>query len=416
MQKKLIFLSANVFQLALRFLQMIVVTRSLSGADLGTYYAAAAYPQLFARIFDLGLPHATRYFVLKLPGEAKRIIKITFIFSLLVFPVMAVVFYLLQHLPLEAGEILRAISENWLILSIYCLLLTINSVLNAFVISLEKFKILLLSLTLPYVVFILIILYKVLASYLSVRDVLIQLLISELIIAIIYLGSLHKIIRESKQQSVPSLRWKMLMKYGLEIYPNGLLKTMTVRLDRVILSFIASPNFIGYYSVLMTLRDIAIVPVSTYGQLFMNHVAKIMMEGKQTLQGLVHKNILAILAIYTLGFLTFILFQDFILKLFFKQVSEDMYRASFFLVLSVVPLALVSIMSNVFMVTNHPSIVSWSSLVTIIVFYLTILLLYKQMSSQSFYYAAITSAAAGFGFAYARFHRKRNDLIGKYEM
>ena len=415
MQKKLIFLSANVLQLALRFLQMIVVTRSLSGTELGTYYAAAAYPQLFARIFDLGLPHATRYFVLKQPGQVNSIITIAFIFSISVFPVIAVVFYSLQHLPLEAAEILSAISENWMILSLYCLLLTVNAILNAFLISLEKFKVLLLSLTLPYIVFIAIILYKVLSSDLSVRDVLIQLLISELIILLIYAGSLYKS-RKDKQEGVPSLQWKMFMQYGLKIYPNGLLKTMTVRLDRVILSFIAPTNFIGYYSVLMTLRDIAIVPVSTYGQLFMNHVAKVIQQGKETLQDLVHKNMWIILAGYTLGFLTFILFQDFILKLFFKHVSEGMYRASFFLILSVIPLALTSILSNVLMVMNRPSIVSWSSVISIIVFYLTILLLYERISSQSFYYAAIISAAAGLCFTYGIFRGKRIHSNGKYEM
>src|SRR5688572_25985504 len=148
MSKKAGFFLANILQLVFRFAQMLVVTQNLSSESLGVYYASSAYPQLLARVFDVGLPHAARFFLLKFLNQSYLLSKLLVAFLTSVFPFIAVVFLFLGRLPAESSEINTALSTNWFLLASYCLLLILNSILNAAVVSLEKYNTFLFAFTL----------------------------------------------------------------------------------------------------------------------------------------------------------------------------------------------------------------------------------------------------------------------------
>lgn len=391
------FFFSNAIQFVLRFLQMIVITRNLSGVDLGLYYVSAAYPQLLSRVFDLGLPHATRFYLLKFPNQALFLCKLIGAFSVAIFPFIACIFLFLDYLPLEVEEIARQVSEDWVILSFYCLLLILNSIFNALIISIEKYKTLLLTSTIPYFIFIMVILYDANQGTLSVHYVLLQLLISEAIILLLCLTPIISFIRHAGIATRREFRWKDVVVYSLKIYPNGLLKTMTTRLDRIVLSFIATPVFIGQYSVLVTLRDIATIPVTTYGQTFMNELLNRIKLAKGGIKKLVDTNLIWILCIYASGFFVFLIVQDYFLKLFFDDLEgTKIYTMSLMLVVSAVPNVLLAFIHYFFLVVNKPQYVSLSSGVAICCFYGFIVLTYGQIGSDSFFYASIVAPLVGF--------------------
>jgi O-antigen/teichoic acid export membrane protein len=395
------FFFANAIQLGLRFLQMIVIIRNLSSVDLGLYYASAAYPQLLSRIFDLGLPHAARFYLLRFPNQALFLGKLIAVFSLTIFPFIAFIFLFLDRLPMEADEISMQISQNWIVLSIYCLLLILNTIINGLIISIEKYKALLFAFTLPYVIFILIILYKANVGALSVNDILLQLMISELIVLIIYVTAIAKFFVKLNEVKSKDFRWKDVMIYALKIYPNGVLKTMTTRLDRVVLSLIATPAFIGHYSVLMTLRDIATIPITTYGQTFMNELSNSLKSGRAGIRKLVDKNLLWILVIYTLGFFIFVLFQDFFLKLLFRELTDgNLYTMSLVLMISAIPNVLLAFIHYFFLAANKPLHISVSSAIAAISFYGFVILAHQKIGSDSFFYASLVSALIGFSYLF----------------
>ncbi|SRR5260221_2714470 len=399
MPKTLFFYAATIFQLGLRFVQMIIVTRNLSSFNLGVYYVSAAYPQLLSRVFDFGLPHAVRYFMLSVPSANRTIMKMLLSFPFLIFLPIFAFFYFIDSLPLEAGEIGKQMSDNVLSLSFYCLLLIVNSILNSILLSFEKFKTLLVSSIVPYCFFIVIIAHKASLSELSVSDVLLQLSISEVITLMIYLFSVATIIKQKSEEPL-TLKMVDVIRYALRIYPNGFLKVITTRLDRVVLSFVATPVFIGYYSVFMTIRDISIVPVTTYGQVFMNQLSEFFKSKKDGLVALLNKNLMLVTIVYTLGFITYLLLQDVVLGLFFKELTHSLLQASFVLFLSIIPLALLSLLSSFFLVANRPSDISWSSVIMIVVFYSIVYLSYDRLGSESFLYASVLSTLFGFLFLF----------------
>lgn len=414
-KKSAFFFFSNAIQLALRFLQMIVITRNLSGVDLGLYYVSAAYPQLFSRVFDLGLPHTMRFYLMKFPSQALFLCKLIGVFSLTIFPFIACIFLFLDYLPLEVEEISRQISESWLILSFYCLFLILNSIFNAMIISIEKYKTLLLTSTIPYLIFIAVIFYKANNGTLSVHYVLLQLLISESIILLLCLTPIIKFIGEVGRDIRREFRWKDVIIYALKIYPNGLLKTMSTRLDRIVLSFIATPVFIGQYSVLVTLRDIATVPVTTYGQTFMNELSNRIRLAKGGIRKFVDTNLIWILCIFASGFFVFLFLQDYFLKLFFVDLADTkIYTMSLMLVVSVIPNVLLAFIHFFFLVVNKPQHVSLSSAAAIVSFYGFIAMSYGRIGSDSFFYASIVGPSVGFIylFLYYRTLLKKLDRQG----
>lgn len=394
--KNLVFYLSNILQVVFRFAQMIVVTRTLSSMDLGIYYGVTAYPQLFSRFFDLGLTHAARYFILMVPADRLFIIRLVFLFSLGVFAPIYVVFFLLGRFPLDTSEIISAVSENYLILSVYCLLLLVNAVLNSILLSLERFKTILWTAIVPYTVFIVIVLYKATYSTLDVKDVVIQLFISELLLFTIYLIGLSDIFKDKTKTR--SVRIKQIFSYSIRIYPNSFLKPITTRLDRIILSLIATPTFIGYYSVLMTLREVSILPVTTYGQVLMNKLSGLIKKEKKEVHKLMNRSLIIIFLLYSAGFGCYLLVKDFVLYLFFKEVTIEMYQASYFIFLSIIPLALFSLLTNFFLVTNKPSFISWSILVSILVFYAVVFFGFKILEGYSFTLAVLFSTTVSFIF------------------
>jgi O-antigen/teichoic acid export membrane protein len=412
MNKKTSFFLANALQVAFRFLQMIVVTRNLSGTDLGLYYVSAAYPQLLARIFDLGLPHAARYYMLKFPNQVYFLTKYIALFSLAIFPFIACLFLFIDLLPLESGEMSAEISRNWLVLSAYCLLLLVNSIFNALIISLEKFRTLLLTFSLPYIVFILVILLRASAG-LEASEVVLQLLVSEVIVFAIGVVAMMRFIREAGTGHKRVFGWRQLLLYAFKIYPNGFLKAMATRLDRVVLSFIASPVFIGQYSVLVTVRDIALVPVATYGQLFMNELSTRIRTAKRTVGRFLGVNLLWIFLIYSAGFLIYLPIQEFVLEFFFKESSNpELYTMGLVLALSAVPHVLLAFIHYFFLSVNGPQHISVSSLLAMISFYGFVALTYGYLGSSSFYFAAFVSPLVGLAYLLAystRIVRKLND-------
>ena len=404
MSKNLLFYLSNILQVVLRFAQMIVVTRTLSSNELGIYYGVTAYPQLFSRFFDLGLTHAARYFILMVPADRLFIIRLGFLFSLGAFVPIFLIFFLLERFPLDTSEIISVVSENYLILSIYCLLLLINAVLNSILLSLERFKTILWTAIIPYAVFIVIVLYKATYLTLDVKDVVIQLFISELLLFTIYLIGLSDIFKDKSKTRSFSL--KEFFKYAMKIYPNSFLKPITTRLDRIILSLIATPTFIGYYSVLMTLREVAILPVTTYGQVLMNKLSGLIKKDKKETHKLMNRSLITIFLLYSAGFVCYLFVKDLVLHLFFKEVTPEMYQASYVIFLSIIPLALVSLLANFFLVTNKPSFISRSILVSIIVFYGVVFLGFKILEGYSFTLAVLFSTTSSFIFLVIAKRRK----------
>ena len=386
---------------------MIIVTKSLSSVDLGLYYASAAYPQLLSRIFDLGLPHATRFYLLRFPNQVRYLSIIIAVLSAAVFPFIACIFLFLDRLPLEIEEISYEISRNWIVLSIYCLVLILNSIFNGLIISLEKYRTLLVASTIPYAIFIAMVGYAAYAGTLSVSNILVQLMISELIILVICLTPIVRMVLKSTEKAPHEFGWREVVMYGLKIYPNGFLKTMTTRLDRVVLSFIASPVFIGHYSVLVTLRDIATIPVTTYGQTFMNEMAKSIkrvkngIEERGGIKKMMNKSLLWILGIYTVGFVGFLVLQNFILNLFFHDLSDPkIYLMATMLVISAIPNVLLAFIHYWFLAVNKPQHISISSALALVSFYGFVGLTYQSMGSDSFIYASVISALVGFSYLY----------------
>ena len=406
MPKSIIFYIANASQLGFRFLQMILITRFLSGVDLGAYYATAAYPQLLSRVFDLGLPHAVRYFVLQVPAATGFIIRSVMLFAALIFLPIFCIFYFLDTLPLESEEIVQLIAASYFLLSVYCVVLIVNSILNAIILSFEQFISSLLSSTLPYVVSItILVMLHYSADGLQAHDVLVLLLITEGSIFAIHISFiLKKIHFASWHHPEAHISIREIFAYAFQIYPSGILKVIVTRLDRVVLSFLASPVFIGYYSVLMTIRDTSIFPVISYSQIFMNKLSGILKTTQLAVRRLLYKNLIAVAGLYLAGFLLFLLLQDIALRFFFKeqQVSSELYTASYFLSLSTIPLALTSLIHTYFFTSNNPRYISISSLFTIITFYGFVLLSYGKTGSNSFLYASVFSAATGFIYLFIK--------------
>lgn len=398
---------------------MIAITRTLSSADLGVYYASAAYPQLLSRIFDLGMPHAARFYLLKFPNQVRYICKLVAITAIGISPFIGCIFLFLHRLPIEVNEISFQISENWIVLSIYCLLLILNSIFNAFIISLERYKMLLITSTLPYLFFIGIIFYKANSGSITVTDILVQLAASELIILLLCMIPVIRAIKQTKKVARP-FNWKDVMKYALKIYPNGLMKTMSTRFDRVVLSFIATPVFIGQYSVLMTLRDIGTIPVTTYGQTFMNELSKairLTQEGlkeKGSIKKMIDKNLLYILALYSGGFIAFLFLQEYLLALFFHDLSDDkIYLMSAVLMISAIPNVLVGFIHYFFLTMNKPLHISISSGLALASFCGFVAVTYKNLGSDSFFYAAVVSAVVGFIYLFIYYRAILKTLPGR---
>jgi O-antigen/teichoic acid export membrane protein len=401
MNKNLVFYTSNVVQLGLRFIQMVLVARFLSNTDLGVYYAAAAYPQLLSRIFDLGLPHAVRYYILQDPYTSRSVVKVVFLFTFAISLPVTAFFFFLDHLPLESGEILSAISHNYFVLSLYCVLLVVNSIWLSIVLSFEKFQAVLITSIVPYIIFIAAVATQYYLFELEVNDILFQLFISEFVALVIYLMFILRVVNQ-QEKSVP-IKVIELMRYALHVYPSGFLKVLTTRLDKVVLSFIAAPAFIGYYSVLMTIRDISIFPITSYGQLFMNKLSQALKNKSEKVNKLVDINLLGILLIYAGGFAMFLLVDNFIIALFFKEVNAEVLRAAFFLLLSIVPLALSSFLSYVFLTINRPKYMSYSALWSTIGFYGTVYLCYDKLKSDSFFYASLLSTLIGFLYLFIHY-------------
>ena len=383
---------------------MIVVTRALSSIDLGIYYGATAYPQLLSRFFDLGLTHAARYYILMVPEARQFIIRLLLIFSLIVFVPIFLIFFLFERLPLDTSEIISAVGENYFILSVYCVLLIINSVLNSIVLSLERFKALLWTAIMPYAFFIIIVIYKASFLTLDVNDVLRQLLISEILLLAIYLVAVLDLFRSDGKKTL--LTAKEIFRYALKIYPNSFLKPITTRLDRIILSFIATPTFIGHYSILMTLREVSILPVTTYGQMLMNKLSGLLKNNRDQISKLMTKSLIVIFLIYTAGFGVYFLIKDFVLHLFFKEVTSDMYITSYIILLSAIPLALFSLLTYYFLVTNNLAPISWAILASVIVFYVVIFLGFKNLGTNVFSLAMLVSTIFSFSFLVAAKFKK----------
>lgn len=395
MTKSFIFYVSNASQLVSRFVQMIVITRYLSPVDLGVYYSAVAYPQLLSRVFDFGLPHAVRYFILQSPAAGFFIVRMVLLFSLLVTLPILIIFYFLEFLPLESYLIIDCISGNFIVLTLYCVLLIVNSIFNAIIISFEDYRALLLSSTIPYLIFIVVVIVQFYRSYLDVNGILLQLLISELVILFIYSLFTIRKIKQFNVAGIPGDGLK-IFKYALQIYPSGLLKVLTTRLDKVILSFIADPVFIGYYSVLMAIRDVSIFPITSYGQVFMNKLSRAVKGGVAGIQRMIDMNLVVIFAIYVGGFLMYLMIPHFALSLFFRDLTDEIYQAAFYLFISIIPLALFSFLSNVFLTINKPRYISYSSLISVAIFYIFILSLYKLIGANSFFYASILSTISAF--------------------
>lgn len=392
---------------------MIVVTRTLSQVDLGIYYAAAAYPQLLSRVFDFGLPHAARYFLLRYPNHIAYLCKISVVISALSFPIIAGLFVSIQFLPLELGEIGQTISAHWFLLTTYCVVLVLNSIFNGLVISIEKYTILLFALSAPYAIFILVILYKANYGVLDVDDVLLQLLVSELLVMSLYAIPIVRYFKYERQIQERPFHWRNVILYALKIFPNGLLKTLTTRLDRVILSFFATPTFIGQYSVLVTIRDIGILPITTYGQVFMNDLTRAIKEKTANITRMVDRRLLSILGIYSIGFLFFLLIQDFVLNLFFDEgVDAQLRLMSGVLCLTVIPNALVGFITYVYLVLNKAEHVSIASAISLFVFYTIVFVGNSFIGMDIFFYASVFSALVGFGYLFL-FYRKMKNSFGK---
>lgn len=374
---------------------MIIVTRNLSAPDLGVYYGTTAYPQLISRFFDLGLTHSCRYFILMVPSARPFIIKLILLFSLGVFAPIYLVFFLLKSSSFDTSGILLVLSQNYISLTAYCVLLLTNSILNSILLSLERFKVLLWVSTIPYIVFILVVLYKVFFYSLDVKDILIQLLISELLISAISLIGLMDLFKINKEMT--SLKVREVFIYAIKIYPNSFLKPLANRLDRIVLSFIATPAFIGYYSVLMTLREVAILPVTTYGQVLMNKLSLLIKRGTSDSYKLMYKPLFITLLIYLAGFGIYFLFKDLVLHLFFKHVTLELYHISYLIFLSIIPLSLFSLLTYYYLVSNRPSTISWAIFIGIILFYAVTFLCFQVLRNQSFSLAVLISTTLSFG-------------------
>jgi len=397
--KNTVFYLSNILQVVFRFAQMIVVTRALSSIDLGVYYAATAYPQLLSRFFDLGLTHAARYYILMLPEARQFVIRLLMIFTLVVFVPIFLIFFLFERFPLDTSEVITAVGNNYFILSVYCVLLIINSVLNSIVLSLERFKALLWTAILPYAFFIIIVIYKVSFLTLDVNDVLQQLLVSEVLLLAIYLVALMDLFKSDGRKT--SLTVKEIFKYAMKIYPNSFLKPITTRLDRIILSFIATPTFIGHYSILMTLREVSILPVTTYGQMLMNKLSGLLKNNREQISKLMTNSLIVVFLIYTAGFGVYFLLKDFVLHLFFKEVTTDMYLTSYIILSSAIPLALFSLLTYYFLVMNNLPPISWAILASVVVFYLVIFLGFKNLDNNVFSLAVLVSTIFSFSFLVA---------------
>jgi O-antigen/teichoic acid export membrane protein len=404
------FFVANAAQLGLRFGQMILVTRTLSAVDLGVYYVTAAYPQFLSRVFDLGLPHATRYYLLRFPNQVSYLVKMVTVSAAMVFPLIAITFYLIAHLPLEGDEFSAQLSQSWLLLSFYCLLVMVNSILNSLLLSVEKYSPIVLAFTLPYIVFIAAVSVEAFLGPVSAGAVLLQLTISEVIIFLIYGIFVFRMMGGAAPREY-GFGWSDVMAYAIRIYPNGFLKAMSARLDRVVLSFIASPVFIGQYSVLVTLRDIAIIPVTTYGQTFMNELTARRKSNITSVRKFVDRNLLWIAIIYAGGVGVFIALRDLMLSIFFKQIDNDLRVLSMILSISVIPTVLLAFIHSYFLATNRPQHISLSSALLMLSFYGFIGVGSGVLGSQAFAYASLSSAFVAFGYLlvlYWRFEGSNN--------
>lgn len=388
------FYAANVAQLTLRFVQMILVTRLLTGTELGVYYAAAAYPQLFSRVIDFGLPHAVRYYMLQHPSSGRVMLSLIGRFVLIVTVPVLLVFYFVERLPLESPHISAGLQKNFVILALYCIFLTVNSILLSIVISFERFKAILLANTIPFIIFIVLTVSEYYFHELTSDDVLMQLLISETATLTIYFSAI--LLSGNLKAGQDSIEIRNVLRYSIQIYPSGFLKVLTTRLDKVILSFLAPPVFIGYYSVLMTIRDTSIFPISTYGQMFMNKLSKAFAEGREAITRDINRNLIAVFIAFVLGFIVYLVLQELILRLFFREVTPELMKVAPYLLVSTVPLALISFLSNVFLATNRPRFVSYSSVLTILVFYGFVFAGFETLGVQTFFFASVLSTSIGF--------------------
>lgn len=384
---------------------MITITHVVSSFDLGIYYAVSAYPQLLSRAFDMGLPHASRYFMLKIPNQRVRIIKlVSSLLGMITFAVLGS-FFLLTQFEIESNDLIDKLSDNYLVLCFYCLGLIVNSILNAILLSFERLKGILIASTVPYVVFICIISYKYYYGVLEINDLFLQLLVSELIMTLIFLVSLRKLLLVSSPDEAETIGVGDLMRYASKTYAGGLLKTITTRLDRVVLSFIASPVFIGYYSVLMTLRDICIVPATSYGQVFSNRLSAVMKNSESNLERAVGSKLVILTAVYSLGLVIFLVIQRPILGIFFEVVTDEIVFASRFIMLSTIPVALISFLLFVFLIMNKPEHFSISSVIMIITCYSMIYWLYPRMDGNAFLVASVASPFVGLIYSLFYFRR-----------
>ncbi len=252
----------------LGFAQGILIARLLGPAALGMYVTLILACGLLSRISDVGLPHATVYYLRRMPGAGRSLLRILAFHALVCSVVAALCTWLIRYAPLPIAK--EIANSPWLA-TFFFVSVNLGSVANILPQFLMAAGVYRQYVTVLNTSALLQILLQLTACYAfgpSFYHLFAATVTAQVLMALFLSVRLYRQSGQSaKSEKVTA---QQAYSYALKAQWGVLMKLANTQLEVPLLSAILPPRMIGHYSVGASLREAALIPQGFYTGILQN--------------------------------------------------------------------------------------------------------------------------------------------------
>jgi O-antigen/teichoic acid export membrane protein len=271
--------SGLILGLAIRLAQSAIVARLLGLAEFGQLAAIVAFVAIVSRINDLGLPGSVSYHFRREPGSLPSLLRVVGSNFAWCCVVAVAIAFLAPHLPLPfAGDLERSTGLRFALAG-YLAVSTPAIILPGLLTAAGDYSSYVRLTNLDALAQAILVLTVILVFGASYQPIIAALAVEQALAIGVYLWYLRRYRRRAPEVLLPV---REAYTYGLRLQWGVIMKLISSRADLLIVSALLPVTQVGLYSVALSLRDLGLLPQSTYAAPFMNLVIDRSKDGRQS--------------------------------------------------------------------------------------------------------------------------------------
>jgi O-antigen/teichoic acid export membrane protein len=257
----------------LRLVQTTVLARLVGPHVLGVMFAALVLVNTLPRFLDLGLPHATGYFLRRNAAVRPLILLLSLGVSVVGGILSVVVLLVASRFPFADADTNELLHSLLPLFGVYVGAQLARDVSLAALVALERVRMYFAATVLPVVTGPLGLLAVGMTSPNAGPAVYLFALVGAEL-----LGSACAIAGVvTRAPFRPPVSWELapkILRFGVRAFPAGVSKTIAVRGDRIILSALLPPSAYALYALSLSFRDATLLPGNAYGLVLLNTLTR----------------------------------------------------------------------------------------------------------------------------------------------